>query len=320
MLDIYELQVFLAAAEAGSFSEAGRRLQMSQPAVSMQIRSLEKRLGVKLFHRGGRHIRLSEIGHALVPLARDLVNLSIHAEETIASLKGEVIGMLKLGCSTTAGKYILPRLIARFIERYPGVQVACHVVPRGSALEMLQDGTAHLAISSLCEPSRTLDYRPLTCDPIVLIAPPDHPWAGRAAIPVEELREGRFIVRELNSGTQQAVAHALSQHNLSATALDTVMVLGNSEAIHMAVAEGIGVAFISRRAAEEGIQTGRVVEVRVEGLDIVQQLYMVRHAHRVATGAQTAFWDFVYAPENRALLGNHWVGQGRGQGSPSPVN
>ena len=302
MLDIYEMQIFLTAAETGSFSEAGRRLQMSQPAVSMQIRSLEDRVGVKLFQRSGRHIELSEAGGVLLPLARDLVNLSVHAEETMASLKGSVVGLLKLSCSTSAGKYILPKLIARFIDEYPDVQVVCDVGSRGSALDALLNGTTQLAITSLREPSRDLEYRLFTNDPIMLVVPPDHPWAGLRSISVDELCRGRFIVRELTSGTQQAVIQALANHDLSFQSLPKVMTLGNSEAIVMAVAEGIGVAFISQRAMEEFITGSRVIPVRVDGLTMQQQLYLVRHAHRAATGPQAAFWEFVYRPENSCIL------------------
>lgn len=302
MLDIYELQIFLAAAENGSFSEAGRRLQLSQPAVSMQIRSLETRLGVELFLRAGRHIRLTEIGEALIPMARELINLSVQVEESIASLQGEVTGLLKLACSTTAGKYILPQLIAGFIDRYPQVQVACNVGSRGTSIGHLMDGSAQIAITSLREPYRELDYRPFVIDPIVLIVPPEHPWAARDAISVDELNEGRFIVREPNSGTQQAVIDSLADADVNVHDLQIVMTLGNSEAIHMAVAEGIGVAFVSQRVAAEGVRHRRVVMVPVDGLEIMQQLYLVRHSHRAATSAQNAFWEHVYSPENQAIL------------------
>lgn len=301
MLDIYEMQIFLAAAETGSFSEAGRRLQMSQPAVSMQIRSLENRLGVALFHRAGRHIRLTEVGQVLVPMARDLVNRSIQVQETIASLQGEVIGMLKLACSTTAGKYVLPKLIAGFVALYPSVQVTCYVGPRGSALDMLLDGDAHLAVTSLREPSKDLEYRQFITDPVVLIVPPSHPWAQRESIHVMDLPEGKFILREVDSGTQQTVIHALAEHGISLNDLPTVMILGNSEAIHMAVAEGMGAAFVSRRAAQDGIASGQVIEVPIKGLTMIQQLYMARHAHRAATAAQAAYWDYIFTPEIRAM-------------------
>lgn len=304
MIDIHEMQIFLAAAETGSFSEAGRRLQLSQPAVSMQIRTLEKRLGIELFHRAGRHISLSEAGQALIPMARDLVNRAIQVQETIASIQGEVIGELRLACSTTAGKYVLPKLIGNFLDIYPSVQVSCDVSPRGIALQMLLEDEAHIAVTSLRD-SKVLEYRQFIIDPIVLIVPPGHPWAQRASITVEELPEGRFIVREQNSGTQQTVMQGLSEHNMSLTDLPTVMILGNSEAIHLAVAERIGAGFVSRRAAEVGILSGQVVEVPIENMPLNQQLYMARHAQRPATSAQSAFWEFVFAPENRHIFNDN---------------
>lgn len=303
MLDIYEMQVFLTAAETGSFSEAGRRLQMSQPAVSMQIKSLEKRLNVELFHRAGRHIRLTEMGQALVPMARGLVNHSIDVRESISLLQGEVVGVLKLACSTSAGKYILPKLIARFVDLYPSVQVVCRVGSRGSALEMLLESEAHLAVTSLREPSKELEYRDFVQDPVILIAPLSHPWAKRT-IQVSELIEGKFIRRENTSGTYQTVSQALTNYDMSIQELPLVMVLGNTEAINLAVAEGIGVAFVSQRSAADAIQTGRVAHVHIEGLDMFQQLYMVRRSERTMTTVQGAFWNFVYDPENQHLLEN----------------
>lgn len=303
MLDIYEMHIFLTVAETGSFSEAGRRLQMSQPAVSMQIRSLEKRLNIELFHRSGRHIRLTETAQALIPMARTLVNHSIEVEETLAALEGEVIGQLKLACSTTAGKYILPRLIAGFIDRYPSVQVTCNVGSRGSALKMLLADESQLAITSLREISKELEYRHFVEDPIVLIVAPDHPWAKQGHISINELLDAPFILREYNSGTTQTLIHTLAEHDINIRDLRVVMTLGNSEAIHMAVRERIGVAFISRCAAQEGLAARNVIAVEVENLQMSQQLYMVRRRDATScTSAPSAFWDYVYSPGNRDLL------------------
>ncbi len=114
MLDAHQLNIFLVAAELESFSQAARQLNLSQPSVSAQIKSLERLLRTQLFHRAGRHISLSEEGQILLPLAREMVRHSIHIEETMASLGRGIVGHLKLGCSTAVGKYTLPRLIARF--------------------------------------------------------------------------------------------------------------------------------------------------------------------------------------------------------------
>ena len=302
MLDLHAVRIFLAAAETGNFSEAARRLQISQPAVSMQIRSLEETLGVALFHRAGRSVQLTDIGEALIPVARDLVNRARHAEELAASLQGEVIGMLHIACSTSVGKYIMPRLLASFLREYPSVRITCDIVSRGVALAMLLDSEAHIGITSLREPSRELDYRPLATDPVVLIVPPDHPWAAQGSIAPDELNETRFILREVGSGTREAVKGALAEHGIGLNDLNVVMTISNTESMYMGVTEGIGAAFISRRAAARGLAAGEVIEVPVRGLHIEQQLYLVRHATRIPTSAQAAFWSYVYAPAHEALL------------------
>lgn len=301
MLNIHELHVFLIAAETENFSEAGRRLSISQPAVSMQIRSLEETLGMDLFHRSGRHISLTEAGRTLVPMARDLVSRAIRIEETMACMQGKVVGLLRLGCSTTSGKYVLPRLIARLRRQHPDVQIVCSVAPRSHALQMLLDGEAHIAITSLREPSKDIEYRPFATDRIVLIAPPDHPWAQRRVIEPADLTQADLILREEGSGTREALKDKLAWHNLSLDSLNTVMVLGNTEAIRMAVEEGIGAAFVSAVVAAEGIRAGRLVPVTVNGLDLVQTLYLARHTGRPATSAQAVFWDYAFAPENASL-------------------
>ena len=301
MLNLYEIRVFLIAAETENFSEAGRRLNISQPAVSMQIRSLEENLGVELFHRSGRHISLSETGQALVPMARDLISRSIQIEETMASMQGEVLGLLKLACSTTSGKYVLPKLLARLCERYPHIQVSCAVSTRDIALQTLMEGEAHIAITSLREPYRDVEYRPFLTDRILLVVPPDHPWAAVDSIQPEELRGAPFIMREEGSGTNMALRDALAEQDVSLSELNAIMMLGNSEAIRMAVQEGIGVAFVSGLVAAEGIRSGELVAINVDGVDIQQSLYLARHTGRPATSAQSAFWELALSSESRAL-------------------
>jgi DNA-binding transcriptional LysR family regulator len=302
MLDAHQLNIFVVAAELENFTEAARHLNLSQPSVSAQVRSLERQLGAQLFRRAGRHISLTEAGQAFLPLAREMVQLSIHIEEMMASLAGTAFGDLTLGCSTAVGRYTLPRLIARFREQYPQVQVTCNVMTRKSALGALIDGRVHLAVTSAREFGREIEYQPFATDPIVLIVPADHPWAARGQIAPQALLTESFILREKTAGTRRALEEGLVQHGIHTDQLQTVMVMGSSEAIRTAVEEKIGVAFISRLVASAGIELGRIVEVDVANLDLKQQLYIGHNIRRPATKAQTAFWEFVHAPANRALL------------------
>lgn len=302
MLELYPLQVFLVAAETENFSETGRRLNLSQPSVSLQMRGLETQLGVRLFDRSGRQIALTEVGQALVPMARELVTQAIRIEEAMASMQGEVVGLLKVGCSTAVGKYILPRLLARVRENHTHVQAVCHVTTRNLALQMLSEGEVHVALTSVREPLKNVEYRPFLTDHIVLVVPPDHRWAQNGGvIHPDDLLEEQFILREETSGTRNTLSDALAWHDLSLDHLNVVLTLGNSEAISMAVQEGIGIAFVSYLVAAEAIKNGALIPIAVEGMALDKTLYMARHTGRPATRAQTAFWELAFAPENEAI-------------------
>lgn len=302
MLDAHQLNIFLMAAELENFSQAGRHLNLSQPSVSAHIQSLEQLFGTALFHRSGRHISLTEAGEALLPLAREMVHLSIHIEETMASLGESVVGQLKLGCSTAVGKYTLPRLIAHFRVSNPGVRVHCAVQDRTSALEELLEGRLHLVLTSARERSKEIEYFFFAVDPIVLIAPADHPWAQRAQIEPHELLTEEFGLREEGSGTRLVLEAGLANHGIRINQLRTVMVLGNSEGLRTAVEEKLGVSFVSRLVAADGIRLGRIVEVKVANLDLKQNLYFGRNPRLPATRAQSAFCEFIQAPAQRPLL------------------
>lgn len=301
MLDTHQLNVFLAAAETLNFTQAAARLHMTQPSVSQHIQSLEHHFGQALFIRSGRTLELSEAGMALVPLARDIVGRSVHIEEMMKSLEGEVHGHLLVGCSTTPGKYILPHLLAKFHRLYPQVRVSCHVASQMESLERLCAGEIHLVLVSQPEMApRELELRMFTVDPVVLIAPLDHPWAERDVIEPEELYSGDFILREDGSGTKQAVEAGLTAVGIEPDRLETLLILGNSEAIALAVEEGIGVGFVSNMVYTKLVQD-RVALVNVNGLHIQRDIFIGRHSRRPATVAQTAFWDFISRTEEMSI-------------------
>ncbi len=302
MLELSELQVFLVAAETENFSEAGRILQISQPAVTGHIQNLEQHLNVRLFERSGRNIRLNEVGQAFVPVVRNLLKEARRAEEFIAAHQGTVSGQLTIGCSTASGKYILPKLMGRFLEHYPNVRITCHIGPRSEALDMLSSGEIDLAISSLRLPRRTIEYRHFSDDVLILIAPPGHPWAqpGTCLKP-GDLVEYPIILREASAGTTITLNRELSRAELSVELLQTRLILANTEAIVQAVAENIGPAFVSKVAAQTALRHGLVVEVPVCDMQLVQRLYMARNTDFHESEVQTRFWEFAFAPENDAL-------------------
>lgn len=297
MLDAHQLNVFVTAATTMNFTEAARQLHMSQPSVSQHIRELENYFDVQLFLREGRRIQLTDAGKLLLPLAKEMVTMSVRIEESMQSLKDDVYGHLIVGCSTTCGKYVLPLLLADFLRLYPRVEASCHVTSRSLALQMLDEGQVHLALANACEFCKDVEFYKLLSDPIVLIAPLNHPWAQRRRIALSELVMASFILREEGSGTRAVVKDGLAEHGLSLSMMPTVLTLGNSEAIALAVREGIGVGFVSQTVVDR-LVPDQVAVIDVPGLSLHQDIYLGRHKRQPATPAQTAFWNFVCAPDN----------------------
>jgi len=302
MLELHELNVFVQAVETSSFTAAAARLHISQPAVSMQIHNLEKRLNTALFDRSSRNIRPTEAADVLLPLAREILNFGTHIEETMASLHGTLKGHLQVACSTSAGKYILPHLIARFRQEHPDVRVTVGICAPEAAVERIRDGRSQLGILSSEAACKDVEYCPFFDDRVVLIAPRQHPWAERVSVTPQELISQPFIMREETAGTYRVMQAGLLEHGIHVHDLDVVMELGNAEAIESSVEAGIGIAFVSRIVARRFIETGYVAEVPVEGLDLRRRLHMICHSRRAQTRVQTAFWDFCRAPENESLL------------------
>jgi DNA-binding transcriptional LysR family regulator len=252
---------------------------------------------MELFIRNGRNLELTDAGMALLPLAREAVALSIRMDEMMVSLKGSIYGHLIVCCSTTPGKYVLPNLLARFHRTHPQVRVTCQVTSQTDALRSVVEGEAHFALFSV-DHSQYADIEAIAfiCDPIVLIAPLDHPWAKCEEIEPGELLEGEYIMRESTSGTFNAVREALTRQDVAIDKLQVVLTLGNAEAIALAVQEGIGVGFVSRMVVDR-LCKGKVAEVRVHGMDICREIYVGHNSRRPATNAQTAFWNFLTAGE-----------------------
>jgi DNA-binding transcriptional LysR family regulator len=301
MLDAHQLNVFLTAATTLNFTAAARQLHMSQPSVSQHIRELENFFDTQLFVREGRRIYLTDAGVALIPMAQRLVSASVSLEEKMRSLKEEVYGHLIVGCSTTSGKYILPFLLAEFLKRHPKVEATCHVASRALSLQMLCDGEVQLALASASEFCYDVEFKRLMADPVILIAPLDHPWAQMGEIEPQELLRGSFIMREEGSGTRSIAAQGLLKAGLNFDQLPRILTLGNSEAIALAVQEGIGVAF-STQSVVDYIVSGRVAPVKIKGLTMQQDIYIGRHKRHPATVAQTAFWNFVQERDQQLVM------------------
>jgi len=302
MTDLIKLRTFLHAAEHLSFSKAARQLHLTQPTISHHIKALEAELNVELFIRSGGSVKLTEAGRLLMPWARKLVRQSNEMREIMASMKTGVVGQLRIACSTTAGKYILPQLAARFKQRYPGIRVSIlSCISERVALRLLE-GEAHLGVVSREIHGTGLECQVFFDDIIALIVPPNHRWATRASIEPDELLEEPIIIREPTSGTRRVMMEELAKHDIALDDLNIFLELGNAEAIVKTVSEGYGVAFVSTLAGTCPIETGSVIKVTVAVLDLHRKIFMLRKSLDTPHRPQEAFWSFVHDSANTDLL------------------
>jgi DNA-binding transcriptional LysR family regulator len=302
MVDIDKLETFLRAAETLNFSETAKQLHLSQPTVSHQIKMLEKSMGVELFTRTNSGLELTEAGRVLIPWARRLMHDSNNMQAMMASIQEDVVGELRITCSTTAGKYVLPQMAARFCQRFPGVKVrilAC--TPEDVTLKLLE-GEAHIGVLSREILDAGLESQEFFRDTITLIVPANHRWALRKVIEPAELLEEPLIIREETSGTRRVVLSELSKYDIGLDDLNIFMELGNAEAIVRTVAAGYGIAFVSTLATACPLERGNVIDLGVEGLDLKRRIYMVRKASSSPHRPRDAFWGFIHAPENTDLI------------------
>lgn len=302
MIDIQKIETFLATAENLSISETARQLHLSQPAVSHQIKSLEQELTATLFIRSNTGLQLTEAGRLLLPWARRLMHDTNDLKEMMASLHGDIVGELRIACSTTGGKYILPQLAARFSQQYPGIHVrilACG--PEQTALNLL-DGEAHLGVLSTEVDDTSLESQRFFRDVITLIVPSNHRWAFRKRIEPSELLEEPIIMREETSGTRRVVLTELAKHDISLDDLNVFMELGNAEAIVRTVAAGYGISFVSSLASACPMERGNVIDIEVDGMSLQRNVYMVRKRISAPHRPRDVFWSYIHDPTNIDLL------------------
>jgi DNA-binding transcriptional LysR family regulator len=302
MVDIQKIETFLRAAESSSLSEAAKQLHLSQPTVSHHIKMLEQELDVTLFLRSNVGLQLTDAGRLLLPWARRLMHDTNDLREMMSSLQDDIVGELRIACSTTAGKYILPQMAARFSRQYPGILVrilACG--PEQTTFNLL-DGEAHLGVVSTEVDDASLESQKFFRDVITLIVPSTHRWAFRKKIDPTELLEEPIIMREETAGTRRVVLAELAKHDISLDDLNVFLELGNAEAIVRTVAAGYGISFVSSLASACPLERGNVTDIEVEGMTLERNVYMVRKRISAPHRPRDVFWSFIHDPANADLL------------------
>jgi DNA-binding transcriptional LysR family regulator len=300
-----QLQVFEAIVRLGSFTRAAEELFLTQPTVSMQIRKLTDAIGLPLFEHVGRNVEPTEAGRELYSACRSMFETLANLEMKVADLKGMKRGRLRMGVITTA-KYLAPEILGEFSRLYPGIDLALKVTNRERIITRMHDNEDDLYIMGQA-PEEELDVEayPFAPNPLVVMAPRDHPLVGKKNISLEEVAKEPFIIREPGSGIRDATLRIFEAKGLRP---NVRMELGSNEAIKHAVVGGLGLSVLSLHTLTlEGVN-GPVAILDVEGFPIMRQWYIVYPKGKELSLVARTFLDFVVnnEPKIREQMQTMW--------------
>jgi len=261
-------------AEARGFSRAAESVHVSQPAISMQVGELEAQLGLTLFHRLPRGVKLTAAGQLLLGYAQRLSALADEAERAIVEMKRLSRGRLAVGASTTIGVYLLPNLLGDYRRRYPDIDLQFDIANTEDIENRLVDGTLDAGLTEGLAPKRDeLESVVFLRDYLVPIVRPDHPRlkAGSEPFTLRQLCAESMIMREAGSGTREVIERALAKRGQKLQRVP--MVLGSTEAIKRAVAAGLGVAIVSHLTIQTELASGQLAILPVRGFRLTRPLH-----------------------------------------------
>ena len=313
-ITLRQLRVFSAAARHLNFGKAAQEMHLTPPAVSIQIRELESQVGLPLFERQGKSVSLTLSGEYFVVYARKILAMLKDAEDAMARLRGVKAGRLTIGMVSTA-QYFVPRLLARFHEDYPSLDLRLSVGNREQLFNHLHNSEIDLAIMG--RPPKEVDTRaePFAVHPMGVVAPPDHPLARGGPHRAERLAQFNFIVREPGPGTRATFEEYLQRHHVE---LQTWTEMQSNESIKQAVMAGMGISFLSLHTVGLELRDGLLVVPRIEGMPVLRRWYAVNSQAKLLSPAAETFRNFILE-HGEAFLAETFGVPGMPPGAAAPA-
>lgn len=283
-----QLEIFEAIARLGSFTRASEELFLTQPTVSMQMKKLAENVGAPLIEQVGKKIHLTPDGLQLAQATREIFGILDHYAMSVAERQGLKQGKLSLMAITTAS-YFAPRLLGEFAKLYPGIDVSLRVTNKEQVLASIAENLDDLYF--LGQPPEDIDVvaTPIMDNPIVVLAAPDHPLAGKKKIKLERIAQEPWLMREKGSGTRNAIERRFGDNGI---AIRPRLELGSNEAIKQALLAGLGISALSRHTLTLN-QPGQFAVLDVEGFPILRHWYAVYPAGRQLSIVARAFLDYL---------------------------
>jgi len=284
-----QLQVFEKVASHLNYSRAAKELYLSQPAVSMQIKQLEGHIGLPLFEQMGKKIFLTEAGRELYHYSRAIAQQLAEMEAVFSEMKGMEQGTLTLSVVNTAN-YFTPRLLAKFCQQHPNINIILHVANRDAVLKQLGDNMTDLAIMGQPPDGLDISSESFLDNPLVVISAPNHPLATRKRVKFTQLAKENFLSRESGSGTRSAMERIFAEHQIQPR---ISMEMETNEAIKQAVQAGMGLGILSMHSIELELETKRLAMLNVEHFPLLRHWFVAHRSNKRLTVAALAFKKFL---------------------------
>ncbi|WP_168122038.1 selenium metabolism-associated LysR family transcriptional regulator [Paenibacillus sp. HB172176] len=274
-LNFHQLHIFFTVAERGSFSAAAQSLHMTQPAVTMQVQSLEDYFGTKLLQRSTKRIELTEAGRALMPYAKRSIDLIRDTDQAMSSFTKQLKGRLQLGSSLTIGEYVLPRLLGPFGQEYPHISISMKVMNTAQIMEDILNHQLNFGLIEAPVNHPDMHMEAVMSDELKLVVPKEHPLADRDDILLEEALQYPFVLREQGSGTRLVMEEQLKKKSFDLSEMKIVMELGSTGAVKSAVEAGLGISFLSSSSVKHEVALGLIKIVKIRDSKFQRQFYSI---------------------------------------------
>ena len=296
-LTIRQLRALAAVHSAGSITLAANRLNLTQPAVTLQLRNLQALAGLPLIQRTSDGMSLTDAGDHVLALVERIELALLDCEQSLDMISGRTGGRVSIGAVSTA-KYFVPFAIAAFSQRFPKIEVTLKIGNREDIRNALRGYQLDIAVMGQPPPDVDVEMRPLGRHPHVIVAAADHRLARRKSVPVNDLAGETFITRERGSGTRMLMEQFFQKNGLAAK---VGMEMDSNETIKQAVMAGLGIAFISQHTVFHELDERRLVTLKVKGLPVMRQWHAIRRADKILLPPASAMLDFLGKEGSRYL-------------------
>ncbi len=301
-MDFEKLRTFYTIARTKSFTKAAEELNLTQPAVSSQISSLEERYGIRLFERIGRRVYLTRAGEVLLPYAEKIIAMFEEAKLAITKIKDPTFGKLNFGASMISGIHIIPEILKEFKNIYPKIETHVRITYAYEILNLIEENEIDFGVideRGTEKTKTTFEIEPLVEDKLILVVHPKHKLAKRKKIKIRELKKENLILTERRSSLRAFFELSLTKKGLT---LFPFMEFGNVEAVKKMVEKGLGVAVLSILAIKEEVELGLLKGIEIEDIETKRSVLLIKRKEKEFFPVTKLFID--YLKEKCAIIPN----------------